>query len=328
MLPGAVDKNFQHMRRAVLVLFATVATQASLVAGDHHAIAHHRTVECGSNDQTACISGRTGPASQGVEHDLPELDPALKRALEQQSNAASGPAGAPATADLVDGGSLKYPDPVLLGNTRDPTAMVLMLHGLGDSAQGWAGMMPDIAAQYKHIIFVLPTAAVQPVSLNDGRASTSWYNIEKNPHPDGPEDVLGMRRSAQYTDRLVNEYAEKYNVPQGRVVYAGFSQGACMALFTGLTTSRGRPAGIAALSGYLCGRGHVIANLKHKDVPVFVGHGTEDTVIPVLVSTMSRQLLQASGVADVEYHQYPMGHWWCEAELEHLKAWLGRVVPK
>jgi phospholipase/carboxylesterase len=261
-----------------------------------------------------------------VEKD--DLVAELKRAREQPPKAASKPTGgATAAVDEVDAGGLKYPKAVVLGNTTDPTALMLFLHGLGDSAQGWAGMMPDIAARHKHIVFVLPTAAVQPVSLNGGMAMASWYDI-KALRPDGPEDLLGMRRSAQYTDRLVKEYSEKFNVPQERVVYAGFSQGGCMALFTGLTTSRGRPAGIAALSGYLGSRDHVLANLKHKDVPVFMAHGTQDPVVPMLMSSMSHQLLQTSGVTDVEYHQYPMGHSACEPELEHLRAWLGRVVPK
>jgi predicted esterase len=260
-----------------------------------------------------------------VEKD--DLVAELKRAREQPpKKAASRPtSGARAAADEVDAGGLKYSKPVLLGNTTDPTAMVLMLHGLGDSAQGWAGMMPDIAARYKHIAFVLPTAAVQPQSRHGGASMPSWYDI-KGIHE--PEDLLGMRRSAKYTDRLVKEYSEKFNVPQERVVYAGFSQGASMALFAGLTTPLGRPAGIAAMSGYLGGREHVIPNLKHKDVPVFMAHGTQDPVVPMLMSSMSHQLLQTSGVTDVEYHQYPMGHWWCDEELEHLKTWLGRVVPK
>eukprot|EP00968_Pinguiococcus_pyrenoidosus_P026477 scaffold7092_cov262-Pinguiococcus_pyrenoidosus.AAC.37 len=69
--------------------------------------------------------------------------------------------------------------PVLrLGRSDVPaTASVLLLHGLGDSAEGIRGIVPLMAKAVPHARFVLPTAPIRPITMNGGFPMTGWYDI-------------------------------------------------------------------------------------------------------------------------------------------------------
>lgn len=228
--------------------------------------------------------------------------------------------------DPIDDGGLRYGRVALAGNTRDPTALVVFSHGLGDTCDGWAAAVPQLAAKVPHALFVLPTAATQRVTLNMGAQMPSWYDI-RGLTPDTPEDTDGMRRSAKYIDRLVAQHCQERGIPQDRVVYGGFSQGGCMALFTGLTTRRGAPAGILSLSGYAGSRQWVLEHLRNAAAPIFMAHGTMDPVVPMVMSTLSREGLEKAGCGSLEYKTYPMGHSACEEEMADVASWLARVIP-
>lgn len=59
-----------------------------------------------------------------------------------------------------------------------PSATVLLLHGLGDTAHGWLDVarMLGRAPALHHVRFVLPTAPVRPVTLNMGMPMTAWFD--------------------------------------------------------------------------------------------------------------------------------------------------------
>lgn len=40
-----------------------------------------------------------------------------------------------------------------------PTAAVVFMHGLGDTAQGWSDAMAELAKDLPHVKFILPTGA-------------------------------------------------------------------------------------------------------------------------------------------------------------------------
>ena len=54
------------------------------------------------------------------------------------------------------------------------SATVILMHGLGDSADGWADAAEYWNAQLPHVKFVLPTADIRPISLNGGSPMTGW----------------------------------------------------------------------------------------------------------------------------------------------------------
>ncbi|MEK6211368.1 MAG: carboxylesterase, partial [Pseudomonadota bacterium] len=66
-------------------------------------------------------------------------------------------------------------------------------------------------------------------------------------------------------------------------------------------------------------------NAASNSVPIFMGHGIADNVVPLALGTMSRDTLIKLGY-EVEWHQYPMPHSVCAEELADISAWLKRVL--
>ena len=48
------------------------------------------------------------------------------------------------------------------------TASVVMIHGLGDSAEGWIDVAENLSEVLPYVRFILPTASEKPVTLNGG----------------------------------------------------------------------------------------------------------------------------------------------------------------
>jgi phospholipase/carboxylesterase len=58
-----------------------------------------------------------------------------------------------------------------------------------------------------------------------------------------------------------------------------------------------------------------------------MGHGRSDPVIPLARGIASRDVLAAAGY-EVEWHEYEMQHSVCEEEIQHIAAFLTRVLGK
>ncbi len=201
----------------------------------------------------------------------------------------------------------------------DPGAAVIWLHGLGADGHDFVPIVPELALPGA-VRFVFPHAPRRPVTINDGLVMRAWYDVLA---PEGPrrEDEAGIRESARRVEALIAREGER-GVPPPRLVLAGFSQGGAMALHVGLR----QPAslgGLVALSAYLplAGAAAAEASAAGRGARVFLGHGTGDTLIPLARARATRAALEALGCT-VEYHEYPMAHAVCEAEIRHLGAWL------
>ena len=57
------------------------------------------------------------------------------------------------------------------------SATVVLMHGLGDSSDGFADVAEMFARSMPHIKFILPTAPTIPVTLNGGKRLTSCSKI-------------------------------------------------------------------------------------------------------------------------------------------------------
>src|SRR3989449_5640435 len=107
---------------------------------------------------------------------------------------------------------------------------------------------------------------------------------------------------------------------------AGFSQGGAIALHTGLRHPE-RIAGIMALSTYVPVEEKLSAEAStaNRDVPIFMGHGSDDPIIPLVRAEQSRNLLKSLGYP-AEWHKYAMPHSVCPEELADIGTWLGKVL--
>ncbi len=102
---------------------------------------------------------------------------------------------------------------------------LIFMHGLGDTAFGWADTIHDIIQSQKmlsHVKCILPTAPTQPVTLNRGMSMPSWYDIQSL--SDRAEDTCdGIDASRARIVKLI-EHEVSMGISTSRIVLGGFSQ--------------------------------------------------------------------------------------------------------
>jgi len=209
---------------------------------------------------------------------------------------------------------------------RNPQAAIIWLHGLGADGHDFEPIVPELVRPTdRPLRFVFPHAPMRPVTLNGGYVMRAWYDIIAIDRR-AAEDEQGIRASQALVTELIRGENTR-GIPSERIVLAGFSQGAAMALFCG-TRYPERLAGIIGLSCYqvLAIRFDAERLPANQHTPIFLGHGMQDpVVIPALGEAASRQL-QAAGY-EVEWHAYSMPHSVCPQEVIDIAAWLRRVLP-
>ena len=205
-----------------------------------------------------------------------------------------------------------------------PSHSVIWLHGLGADGNDFVPIVQELSLPPLGIRFVFPHAPMRPVTINGGFVMRAWYDIAYQDLV-MKEDEPGLRQSQEMIEALIAK-EETRGVPMSRVVIAGFSQGGVIALQTGLRQPE-RLAGVMSLSAYLplTQKVEKERNTANKGVPIFLGHGVADTMVPLSLGIASRDQLLKLGY-DVDWHQYPMPHSVCAEELEDVGAWLTRVL--
>ncbi len=200
-------------------------------------------------------------------------------------------------------------------------AVVIWLHGLGADGNDFVPVVPELGLPDElGIRFVFPHAPHRPVTINGGHVMRAWYDILAT-GMDRREDEEGIRDSAAAVGRLI-EREVGAGVPANRIVLAGFSQGGAIALHTALRYPQ-RLAGVLALSSYLplADRLAAEAHGGAGAMPIFMGHGTRDTIVPVRLAERSRDLLMQAGY-EIAWHAYAMEHSVNPAEIADIGAWL------
>jgi phospholipase/carboxylesterase len=216
-------------------------------------------------------------------------------------------------------------EPLLPAVEIDPpgptAASVIWLHGLGADGHDFEPIVPELGLPREAAVrFVFPHAPMRPVTINGGFVMRAWYDIKTmdlGRHVDA-EDLEGSSR--QLEAWVAHERSA--GIPSERIVVAGFSQGGAIALYTGLQHEE-RLGGILALSCY-----HPLPELirergsnANRGVPIFMGHGTDDPVVPVALAETTVAALRENGY-DPEWRTYPMPHSVSAEEIRDVGRWL------
>jgi len=180
---------------------------------------------------------------------------------------------------------------ILHPNDGDHSATVILMHGLGDSGNGWLDSTQEIAVKMPYTKFILPTAPRQPVTLNGGMRMNAWYDIKSLSSEHGADCVDGIDTSITIIKELIHAEVA-LGIRSDRIVLAGFSQGGALSLYCGLQLPiELRPAGILVMSGYLPGSNHFKLTPGLEDVPVLHCHGTSDPVVQYQWGQMTKSHL-------------------------------------
>ncbi len=195
--------------------------------------------------------------------------------------------------------------------------LVLMLHGLNSNERDLMGLAPLLDAR------LALASARAPNQL--GPDAFAWFAVRFDPRG-SVIDVAQERASRQRLELFIGELRARYK--PAALYVLGFSQGGIMALSLALTRP-GLTDGAVVLSARLLPE--VLAELPPRPwpvrVPVFLGHGLQDTVIPVQQARRARDALAELPV-ELAYREYVLGHGIAAETVEHINQWLDGRLPR
>ncbi len=174
--------------------------------------------------------------------------------------------------------------------------------------------------------YVMVNAPMGELSADPGKPVRAWYDFPGNGLVD-TEDLPGIRRSAKRISRLIDRISAK-GMPRQRIFLAGFSQGAAMALYTGLHEDLSL-AGIVALSGYLPLARSLPQEigLGGRATPVFMGHGAFDDVVPLPYARQSAEIISRCG-SEVFWREYNAEHDFGDDAVRDMARFMRNAVAK
>jgi phospholipase/carboxylesterase len=209
----------------------------------------------------------------------------------------------------------------------EPSWTIIWLHGLGADGHDFEPVAPQLGfSDTPSVRFIFPHAPIRPITINDGMEMRGWYDI-KGMAFDREEDRAGIEESASIVSQLI-KYENQRGIETNKIVVAGFSQGGAIALFCGLRFPQPLAA-IVALSSYLPDAASLERERSstNQAVPIFMAHGTQDPVVPLMLAERSRQQLDQMQY-DIEWHTYDMPHSVNTQELQDIARFLHNIIKE
>ena len=177
------------------------------------------------------------------------------------------------------------------------TQLVVLLHGLGADGADLIDLAPSWAHALPHAVFVAPHA---PEPYDEAGFGRQWFALWDR---SDAARVAGADASRVWLDRFIDEELARYGVTDYAIM--GFSQGAMMALHTGLRRAV-PPRAILAYAGRLLAPERLGEITNHA--PVLLVHGDTDPVVPAENSHQAAAALQAAGVPVETLFCADLGH--------------------
>ncbi len=199
-----------------------------------------------------------------------------------------------------------------------PRKLVVLLHGLGADGFDLIDLAPDWGKAVPEALFIAPHAP-EPCDLAPyGR---QWFSVgDRTP----ARMEAGVRAAVQGLATGLTADLAALGLAPSDMALMGFSQGAMMALFTGLRLET-PPAAILAYSGRLLGPELLAAEIRGRP-PVLLVHGEADEVVPVEGSRAAEVALRALGVPVQAEYRPGLGHGLDETGIMYGAMTLQRTL--
>lgn len=189
--------------------------------------------------------------------------------------------------------------------------VLVMLHGLGDSSQGYTWLPEALRLPWLNYLLV---NAPDPYY-----GGGSWYDFERDMRP-------GVRRSRELLFATLDELRAR-GFPSEQTVLSGFSQGCVMAMEVGCRYPH-RLAGVFGISGYLCEPEVLVRELSPvaREQRFVVTHGRWDPLLPIERARQHMALLKATG-CQLTWHEFDKEHTICPEEIVLLRQFAQAIAP-
>jgi phospholipase/carboxylesterase len=204
------------------------------------------------------------------------------------------------------------------GLTRDliparekSTSLLVVLHGLGDSMEGYRDVPQMLRIPWLNYLLV---NAPDPYF-----GGYSWYDYAGDAAP-------GVVRSRGLLTQLLD--AQRPMFPSEETIVFGFSQGCLMTLETGLRYQH-KLAGLIGISGYLHDEKALINDLSPvaREVPILWTHGFSDPLIPFAEVKAQMEAMKNAGL-QIDWREYPKPHTFHPQEFEVIRDFIVKVAGR
>ena len=198
-------------------------------------------------------------------------------------------------------------DTEFISAPTDSRRLMVVLHGLGDSAAGFRWLPGALELPWMNYLLVNA-----PDPYYGGYA---WYDFAGNMAP-------GVRRSRRLISELLDaQRARGFSTEE--TVLSGFSQGCLMTIDAGLHYPH-RFAGLVGISGYVFEPEKSAVELSPvaRQQRFLVTHGFQDPIVPFLETRKQINLLKSAGL-NISWHEFVKAHNIAgEAELAVIRDFI------
>ena len=187
-----------------------------------------------------------------------------------------------------------------------------MLHGLGDSTEGYHWLPEALGLDWMNILLVN--------APDEYYGGYSWYDYPGNPVP-------GIKRSRQMLFELLDD-RRRAGFPTEQTILGGFSQGCLMTMDVSLRYPH-LFAGLVGISGYVYEPELALKELSPlaKQQRYLVTHGFQDPVIPYDKAHPQFQQLIAAGI-NIQWHSFMKAHTIAgESEMQIIRKFIEEGYP-
>lgn len=183
--------------------------------------------------------------------------------------------------------------------------LMIVLHGLGDSMEGFRGVPEMLRIPWLNYLLV---NAPDPYY-----GGFSWYDFAGDPAP-------GVVRSRRLLTALLD--SQRAIFPSGQTILFGFSQGCLMTLESGLRYPH-KLAGLIGVSGYVHDDKLLARELSlvAREVPILWTHGVRDPLIPVAAVRQQVESLKSAGLK-IDWQEFPKEHTIHPREVEVIRNFI------
>lgn len=199
--------------------------------------------------------------------------------------------------------------PALPGTALAP--LLVLLHGHGGNENN----LSQVAAEVPPHWIVVSLRA--PFEISPGRYK--WYTVDSaaTPRTINLEEEASSRTAIL---NLIEQLSRTHSVDLNKVVLAGFSQGAIMALNCALSAPQ-IVAAAAVFSGRFLPEIRPQIHPAAKRLRVLLAHGREDKILPIQFARENRALLKELGI-DAHYEEDDTGHILSATQKAFFLQWL------
>jgi phospholipase/carboxylesterase len=179
----------------------------------------------------------------------------------------------------------------LIPAAEKSSRLMVMLHGLGDSIEGYRWFPEAMGLPWLNYLLVN--------APDEYYGGYSWFDLQNQ--------ASGVQRSRTLLFNLLDDLRAR-GFPTEQTTLGGFSQGSLMTIDVGLRYPH-RFAGLVGISGWVFELGKTVKEFSSVALQqrLLMTHGASDPIVPIERVRPQIPLLKAAGL-NVEWREFPKAH--------------------